>query len=99
MPKLPYQWSRSDEHQGWCEGMRSCSHELRKVGRVLFSGKRPIDLQAEFQTMVVGYVNSEVNGGVVIRRLSAFSSCHLCFVGNEDVSFKNHLLLGSSDAL
>lgn len=32
---------------------------------MLFSGKRPIDLQAEFQTIVVGRVNSEVNGGVV----------------------------------
>lgn len=44
---------------------------------MLFSGKRPVDLQAEFQTMVVGHANSKVKSGVVIRRLSAFSSCHL----------------------
>lgn len=82
-------------------GVKGCNLAAMSSGRwdVLFSGKRPVDLQAEFQTMVVGHVNREVNGGVVIRRLSAFSSCHLCFVGNEDESFKNHLLLASSDAL
>lgn len=44
---------------------------------MLFSCKWPVDVQAEFQSMVVGHANREGNGGEVIRRLPAFSSCHL----------------------
>lgn len=43
----------------------------------MFSVKWPVDLQAEFQTMMVGHANREVNVGVVIHRLSVFSSFHL----------------------
>lgn len=63
---------------------------------MLFSGKWPVGVQAEFQSLVMGHTNSEGNGGEVICRLPAFSSCHLYFTGNEDESFKDHLLFASS---
>lgn len=44
---------------------------------MLFSGKWPVGVQAEFQSMVVGHTNSKGNGGEVVCRLPAFSSCHL----------------------
>lgn len=58
------------------KGLGSHSCELREgEGGTCCSWS--VDVQAEFQSMVVGHANSEGNGGEVIRRLSAFCSCHL----------------------